>query len=626
MSRIRFGLLLVIVLQITLVFFPSCEDFLNPEQELNITEKKLFDDWYEYRAVEMGLYGLQQNLVEQIVVLGELRGDLLTITPNADADLVEVYNFNVSKTNKYASPVNFFKLIGACNSFIRVLERTHPEVKDPKSPVSNFDRLYAEALCMRAWTYFTAVRIYGRIPFIHESLTTIDEIENYISSPGTYIDSVHITFGADGYNNDTLNNVTLELEKKYFDTDLIIDYFTSELETRIKEVEGIKAVGVNHYINNNDISWEITIWNPWAYHALLGTMYLEQGDFVKAERNFNRIIYNNTENLRYQLDQSFSYGNWANIFTGIDGREHIFTLWFNKGNYQQNEFQSFFEPLQMHKYMLKPTAWAITNWETTWRNQVMVEDLTDPSESEMIFAGIPSDLYRGFGASYLYLRNGQVLDPDEYLNMLFLRADGDTRSSRAIMDGMDTMVYKFSIGKDRYDQDADFIVYRAASIHLYLAEIFTYWKFEQNGIIRTNTTEAVNIVNDGSNYSSSVTREQMGVRGRIGLGSAADGIKISNIIYEHDPYTNEITGYRDLSGAGSLAAKQAYLEEEILNERARELAFEGERFYDLMRVAKRRGDPLFLAKKVAAKFHDGKSPQIEAYLSDPNNWYIHYFD
>ena len=34
----------------------------------------------------------------------------------------------------------------------------------------------------------------------------------------------------------------------------------------------------------------------------------------------------------------------------------------------------------------------------------------------------------------------------------------------------------------------------------------------------------------------------------------------------------------------------------------RELAFEGERFYDLMRVAQRRGDNAYLADRIAAKF------------------------
>ena len=78
----------ILTLLMSTVFMPSCKDFLDPDQDLNITKDKLFDDWYEYRAVAMGLYGLQQKLVEQLVVLGELRGDLLTVTPNADADLV----------------------------------------------------------------------------------------------------------------------------------------------------------------------------------------------------------------------------------------------------------------------------------------------------------------------------------------------------------------------------------------------------------------------------------------------------------------------------------------------------------------------------------------------------------
>src|SRR5512147_1930701 len=79
------------------ILLQSCKDFLNPDQPVDVTGDELFDDWYEYRSVAMGFYALQQKLVEQLVVLGELRGDLLTVTPNADADLMEIYNFKVSK-------------------------------------------------------------------------------------------------------------------------------------------------------------------------------------------------------------------------------------------------------------------------------------------------------------------------------------------------------------------------------------------------------------------------------------------------------------------------------------------------------------------------------------------------
>ena len=92
------------------------------------------------------------------------------------------------------------------------MEKNHPEVLDPESPVSNYDKLFGEALCMRAWAYFNAVRIYGKVPFIYESLTTMDEVNQYINSPGTYIDSVSITFGIDGYNNDTVYDKPVHLE------------------------------------------------------------------------------------------------------------------------------------------------------------------------------------------------------------------------------------------------------------------------------------------------------------------------------------------------------------------------------------------------------------------------------
>jgi hypothetical protein len=607
---------------LAIVLFSSCKKLYDTNQELHPTESQLYTDWNDYRAAAMGLYALQQKLVEQLLVLGELRGDLLQITPNADADMVEIYNFKASKNNKYASPVNFFKLISACNSFIRNIQTKHPEVLNLNDSINvYYDNVYGEALCMRAWAYFNAARIYGRVPYIPEQLTTIEQIEGYVNSPCTYTDSVFIKFGIDGYHNDTIRKDTT-FEKKYYDLSMVIDVFTNELEKRIKYQNGTYGVGVNYAKDNKDATWEVVTWHPYSYFALLGQMYLTQGDYNKAVYYFSKIINNSTvsngSSGRYDLS-SFTNFSWTNIFTNISPNEHIFTIWFNKDNSQTNQLQSLF----INNFMLKPTKIAVTKWETSWRGQQLNENTTNPKLTTMRFVGVPQDLYRGYNISYICANNSEELTAEKYTSMITARKNGDLRGANAIMEGMDTLVYKYFLrARSYYSNDAYYILYRAASVHLYMAEIYVNWLHPVNGNLNTEIMKVSGLLNDGTYYTTG-SRSQMGVRGRVGLGSGYDGISTSSVIYKHDPYTNQIIGYTDFSE--NSPGKKQWLEDQILNERALELAFEGERFYDLMRFAKRRNDPSYLASQVAAKYPADKRQEIYQLLLNENNWYINYF-
>ncbi len=596
----------------------SCEEFFHPDQDLIIKEDDFHKNWNEYRSAEMGLYSLQQQLVEQLVVLGELRGDLLEVTPSAGKDLLEVYNFSISPGNKYASPNNFYILIAATNNLIRKLESAHPEVLDHSAPVTNFDRLYGEVLCMRAWTYFNAVKIFGEIPYIWPSLTSGNEINSYIQASQSYYDVSDIIYGLDGYHNDTISGDTLLLEKAYVDMGLVIDTFTTQLPERIK------AVGVIHNIDNGDLTWDVTVWNQNAYRSLMGEMHLYNSNLSAAISYFNPILYNNeseTSNIKYGLDGKFSNEKWINIFEGIDVYEHILTLQFDKTYQQQHSLQFLFSALPPNRYMLKPTSIAIANWETIWSETDIRKDGINPDQTFMAQLGIPGDFSRGHGVSYAYMQDGLMMTEDEVRLMLYYKSIGNYRDVDHILEGIDTVVYKYTIGKDIFDHDANFILYRAAAIHLYAAEIYTYWLHDVTGqgILNTNINKGLSLLNNGA-YKDPPDGSQMGVRGRVGFGRADDAVYVENQIYQHDPYTNEITGYLDFTA--DLQGKQDYLEDQIITERARELAFEGNRFYDLMRVAIKRGDPSYLANKVAAKFSGAKAEEIRQHLMNEENWYV----
>jgi starch-binding outer membrane protein, SusD/RagB family len=609
-NKLRIFLVPVFLVAVTL----SCEKYFDPDQELIIQSDNFYKDWSEYRSAEMGLYSLQQQLVDQIVILGELRGDLLEITENAERDLIDIYNFEISSNNKYASPINFYRLISASNKLLAQIENDHPEVMDPSEPVNRYDRLYGEVLCMRAWAYFNAVRIYGRIPYIGTYSSSIEDINEYVNTSRIIVVPEQIIYGIDGYNNDTIYNDTILLENSWLDLSAVVDTFTNQLKTKIK------AVGVIHNMDNADLTWDVSVWNNYAMQSLLGQMFLYDGNYGEAVKHFNTIMFNydsETNNIKFGLDNRFQRGQWRNIFTGLDGYEHIYSLWFNKSFQQQHSLQKLFSPEVPNTYMLKPSYVAIRNWETIWDGKKLQKNTTNPALTELIEPGLPGDFFRGHGISYGYMRSGVMMTNEEVRNMLYLKSIRNEKEVDRIMADVDTIVQKYSIGKTSFDHDANFIVYRAAGIHLYYAEIYCRWLFNQQGTIRTDINRSLNVLNNGTYNNDG---RQLGVRGRVGFGDGDDAVKIDNIIYQHDSVTNEIIGFIDLTD--KLAEKQDYLEDQIITERARELAFEGERFYDLIRIAKKRGDNSYLANKVAAKFSGEKAEQIRAKLMDESNWYI----
>jgi len=635
MNKIIYNIHIFLLTGLVVFSLSSCEEFFNPDHGTIIPEEGAISNWEEYRAAELGMYKLQQDLVDQLMVLGELRADLLEVTPNADKDLMEVYNFSISPDNRYASPHGFYRLIGACNNLAGRLESAHPEVLDQEIPYyerSKYDRLYGEVICMRAWAYFNAVRIFQKAPYIWQDLSTAEDIEEYVNTGITVIDSMKIIYGPDGYNNDTIYNDTIDLERKFLDLPAVIDTFTRQIEERVK------VVGVLHNEPGvNDKSWEVIIWNEDAKNCLMGQMFLHDNNLSRAREYIEKITHYRMHNdifdtnVPYILDAKFSEHNWKSIFTGLDGDEHILTVWFDIEYDQQNDLQYMFSDVFPNQYMLKPTAKVVNYWEIIWSEQLINEDPVFPERTKMVDVGIPGDFFRGHRVSYAYSSAGILFTQNEVEEMFKLRREGKFREAQEYMENVDTIVYKYSLQKDRFDQDAFFPIYRAAGVHFYYAELFTRGAFYNEGVYSLEINKCLLVINDGSQdtyaEASRSSYRPLGIRGRVGFGGLNRNYKYDKItspdkvIYIHDPYTNEITGYYTFGS--DLGAKQDYLEDRLLEEKAREMAFEGERFYDLMRIAKRRGDPAVLADRVAGKFSGVQAEQIRQHLMNEDNWYIH---
>ena len=154
-----------------------------------------------------------------------------------------------------------------------------------------------------------------------------------------------------------------------------------------------------------------------------------------------------------------------------------------------------------------------------------------------------------------------------------------------VVDG-NNVINKYLID-DAVSASSDIIINRVADVHLLLAEALNLAGDHMN---------ALDLVNANNSQFDIYWRSGNGIRERVYLKS-----------YTIPAGTTDST---------------TFIEDIIMEERAMELAYEGKRWFDLMRVARRRGNG-YLANKVAAKFSSpSAADEVRNILMDENNWYL----
>jgi hypothetical protein len=283
------------------------------------------------------------------------------------------------------------------------------------------------------------------------------------------------------------------------------------------------------YLDENQQPAILSMYNK----ALIGDIYLEKQDYPNAVTYLQMAIegFENDENI-YKISRNYLRDSWQEIFinSAYQKSEVMVAVPFSFNESQPNPIERWYG--YEYDYIAKPSG-IITN----------LFEMQDDNDG---------DEYRGLGVSY------DTINGDHFVNKYNLEFE---------------------------DFSSDIILYRAADIHLLLAEALN----------RTGSSDiALALLNDGYNDYTG-WGYNMGIRGRVYLDerSVPDGVDRVN-----------------------------YIEDLIIEERAMELAFEGKRWFDLMRVARRRGNA-YLANRVAAKFSDqAMANKIKEQLNNEENWYL----
>lgn len=150
----------------------SCSDMLDTDSDRLVIDPGMGEKT-DSMYYAMGILKALQDVTDQYYLQGEMRGDLVDVVPGiTDKNLQALANFSASTDCKYDSAYLYYRIINNCNYYIAHRDTTlftgAEKVVMPE---------YVAIKAIRAWTYMQLARNYGSVPFVLEPLTKISQIE-----------------------------------------------------------------------------------------------------------------------------------------------------------------------------------------------------------------------------------------------------------------------------------------------------------------------------------------------------------------------------------------------------------------------------------------------------------------
>ena len=580
----------------------SCSKFMDVDSDyvINADDNHLGNATDTIYSVT-GILNKIQAIADRTILLGELRGDLVTVSNNAPADLQELASFTVSDDNIYNNPRDYYAIINNCNYFINRVDTAQKNNRNEHL----FKKEYAAVKAFRAWTYLQLAINYGNVPFVTEPILTINdaEISKY---PKKDIQAICEYF----LDEDGLKMMANPQDYPYPNYETIKD---GNKDSRL------------YFMPMNIILGDLSLW---AGRYLDAAKYYY--DYIST-RNGKNSIYSTSLNREAWVDKNYSAimrdKRWQDYFSksqeGLSGDGELIMMIPSDSIPAEGYYSRLCD-------VFNSTSYNNGNASVTYSNKLKEISKSQKycyyvdEETEIKY---PGEMTRNELRTGDLRLSATISIVENMVNPSTNQRYNSQRNNKYYGKYMDNN------GKD-VSQTQNIHIYRRTMVYLRMAEAFNRAGYPKLAfyILSTGLTNSVIKYVMQTEYSSDADMicgyfdfPEYGVNAyRLWDGTAsgeAGGANTMGIHSHGSGYTFKNEYYK--MPEGTLEEQIEAVEDLIMTEEALEFAFEGYRYQDLLRIALRRNDNNYIYN--ALNQRNGTSDSgVKVDLHDKKNWFLNW--